>query len=108
MEYPTILRECAVRRVLEVLMAYASPANAAEAIANEFEIHSAETLLIWVRRDEMNTQRRGGADEWSRNIGASLHGAVAANGDRLVLRVKPTSFASRLAATLSAPDHRSS
>ncbi|MDH6285050.1 transposase [Prescottella agglutinans] len=59
-KYPTELRERAVRMVAEVRGEYSSEWAAIESVAAKLGIGSAQTLLNWVRRDQVDAGKRPG------------------------------------------------
>ncbi|RDI15712.1 transposase [Rhodococcus sp. AG1013] len=59
-KYPAELRERAVRMVAEVRGEYSSEWAAIESVAAKLGIGSAQTLLNWVRRDQVDTGKRPG------------------------------------------------
>lgn len=59
-KYPAELRERAVRMVAEVRGEYASEWAAIESVAGKLGIGSAQTLLNWVRRDQVDSGTRPG------------------------------------------------
>lgn len=59
-KYPAELRERAVRMVAEVRGEYSSEWAAIESVAAKLGIGSAQTLLTWVRRDQVDTGKRPG------------------------------------------------
>jgi transposase len=59
-KYPTELRERAVRMVAEVRGEYSSEWAAIESVAAKLGVGSAQTLLNWVRRDQVDAGKRPG------------------------------------------------
>ncbi len=59
-KYPAELRERAVRMVAEVRGEYSSEWAAIESVAAKLGIGSAQTLLNWVRRDQVDAGKRPG------------------------------------------------
>ncbi|QKT11910.1 transposase [Rhodococcus sp. W8901] len=59
-KYPAELRERAVRMVAEVRGEYSSEWAAIESVADKLGIGSAQTLLNWVRRDQVDAGKRPG------------------------------------------------
>ena len=59
-QYPSELRERAVRMVFEVTPDYSSQWAAITAVAQKLGIGTAETLRSWVRRAEVDDGRRPG------------------------------------------------
>lgn len=57
-KYPAGLRERAVRMVAEVRGEYSSEWAAIESVAAKLGIGSAQTLLNWVRRDQVDAGKR--------------------------------------------------
>ncbi|BBY52950.1 insertion element IS6110 uncharacterized 12.0 kDa protein [Mycolicibacillus koreensis] len=59
-KYPAELRERAVRMVAEVRDQYSSEWAAIESVAAKLGIGTAQTLLTWVRRDQIDSGTRPG------------------------------------------------
>jgi transposase len=59
-KYTPELRERAVRMVAEVRPDYPSEWAAIESVATKLGIGTAQTLLSWVRREQVDSGRRGG------------------------------------------------
>ncbi|MBP2455159.1 transposase [Mycolicibacterium lutetiense] len=62
-QYPTELRERAVRMVAEVRSEYSSEWAAIESVAAKLGIGTAQTLLSWVRRDQIDSGGRPRGNE---------------------------------------------
>jgi transposase len=58
--YPQELRERAVRMVVESRHEHASEWATVESVAAKLGIGTAQTLLSWVRRDQVDSGRRAG------------------------------------------------
>ncbi len=59
-KYPPELRERAVRMVAECRHEHSSEWATIESVAGKLGIGTAQTLLSWVRRDQVDSGRRGG------------------------------------------------
>lgn len=59
-KYPSELRERAVRMLAEVRGEYSSEWAAIESVAAKLDIGSAQMLLNWVRRDQVDSGKRPG------------------------------------------------
>lgn len=96
-KYPVELRERAVRMVAEVRGEYPSEWAAIESVAGKLGIGSAQTLLNWVRRDQVDAGKRPGV---TTEMAEELRKLRAENRERKrandILKSASTFFAAEL------------
>lgn len=99
-KYPAELRERAVRMVAEVRDQYSSEWAAIESVAAKLGIGTPQTLLTWVRRDQIDSGTRPGVSsdmaEELRRLRAENRELKRANE---ILKSASTFFAAELCAT---------
>lgn len=91
-KYPAELRERAVRMVAEVRDQYASEWAAFESVASKLGIGTPQTLLAWVRRDQVDSGKPPRSDQ-RRGRGAENRELKRAND---ILKSASTFFAAEL------------